>query len=70
MIVHPLVFAVKVGVKSKGFGTLGDEDPQKICDDAMNPDVDPLEVLARARIRSKSGKLLEQVQELIAKRGA
>jgi hypothetical protein len=58
----------RVGFKSKGFGSYGDEDPHAIIADAMNPKIPADEVLARARIRSKSGKLLEKVTKLIAQR--
>ncbi len=64
-----LKFAV-VGFKSKGFGRLGDEDPRSIMRDAADPNVDPAEVLARARIRSRSGSLVKAAAEAISRRTA
>jgi len=63
-----LTFATKVGIKSKGFGQLGQEDPHDIIRDAMDPTVPADEVMARARIRSSTGKLVEKCAELIAQR--
>jgi hypothetical protein len=41
----------RIGFKSKGFGSYGDEDPQSIIADAMNPRIPADEVLARAKIK-------------------
>jgi hypothetical protein len=62
------VTLARVAVKSKGFGSVGEEDPRQICADAENPRIPAEEVLARAAIRSRSGALLEKVTELIGKR--
>jgi hypothetical protein len=44
-------------------------DPKKIMEDAANPSVSATSVLARARMKSRSGKLLQNAQEAIARRG-
>jgi hypothetical protein len=56
----------RVAWKSRGFSD--QEDPRSIMEDAANPDVPAHEVLTRAKLRSKSGKLVEAVSEAIARR--
>jgi hypothetical protein len=57
-----------------GFGKAAvnkfDEDPRSIMADAANPEINPIEVLTRARLRSKSGKLLAAAEHAIANRPA
>ncbi len=44
-------------------------DPKSIIEDAMDPTKPASMVMARARMRSKTGHLLESVSKLIAQRG-
>ncbi len=44
-------------------------DPKTIIEDAMNPNVSASDVLNRARMVSKTGHLLQVVQEKLAQRG-
>jgi hypothetical protein len=44
------------------------EDPKQIMEDAQDPDVPALEVMARAAARSRSGRLVQAAREAIANR--
>ncbi len=51
------------------YNAYGSMDPKSIIEDAMDPTKSASMVLARARMRSKTGHLLQSVQEIIARRG-
>ena len=44
------------------------DDPTQICDAALDPSIPAEVVLAAARARSHTGRLLERVQQLIYER--
>ncbi len=62
----PSVFRVGKGAAQRATGE--GEDPAAITADAANPAIPAWEVLARAKIRSRSGKLVANVERLIAAR--
>ncbi len=67
----PLPVAVEAGLEIAGqaLEAASSLDPKSIIEDAMDPTKPAAMVLARARMRSKTGHLLESVQKLIASRG-
>jgi hypothetical protein len=62
------VTGYKFGKEAYRLRGLGTEDPRGIIADAGNPDVPVAEVLARAAARSRTGHLMEVVQERLATR--
>jgi hypothetical protein len=64
-----VVLPVGIGVGKAAVNRF-DEDPRAIMRDAEDPSVNPIEVLTRAKLRSKSGSLLRAAETAIANRPA